>query len=201
MCKKITEEFVKRHGLTYEEYVNQLEPAFQRRYQRSYQKVALSEEQINFLKLPSRPVRAIVFTTKTCTDSVSAVPIMKKIQEHGTFIDLRVIDINKGDQEVEEVFENYTTNGDKRVPVIITLSEDYYEINRWVERSALGYKLYYESKRNAKDTDDFYKKVRMAFSENWGEIQNDSLQEIWHNLVKTITIVNTSSRLKKLSSN
>ena len=97
---------------------------------------ALSEEQIGRLRGYGRRLNVLVSSGVWCGDCVRQVPMLRQITEAGDSIDLRIIDREANERLREEL----RIVGALRVPMVVFLSEDFWEVQRAGDRSLTAYR-------------------------------------------------------------
>jgi hypothetical protein len=109
----------------------------QPRWQRVYDQIHLSEEQETLLASFSRRMNVLCLVGAWCGDCVEQGPILERIAQatHGK-IDLRFLDRD----DHPDVQEELLVCGGKRVPVAVFLSEDFFECNRFGDRTLSAYR-------------------------------------------------------------
>lgn len=115
------------------------------RWKTLYDQVALSDHQQALLSSFTRDMRVLCVAGPWCGDCVNACPIYQRIAEASSRIDLRFVnrsmrfDPNDGHADTE-VMNELSLCGGARVPVLVFLSEDGYECERFGERTLATYR-------------------------------------------------------------
>ena len=116
------------------------------RWQNLYDSVVLTAEQKTLLQGFRRKMYVLCLTGVWCGDCVNACPIFQRIAEVTDTIDLRFV-------HREQKFDPSATDagtklanelsicGGPRVPVLVFLSQDWFECERFVERTLATYRM------------------------------------------------------------
>jgi len=113
----------------------------------------------------------LVLTESWCGDAAQTLPVINKIAETSTHINLKIV--LKDDNE--ELMNHFLTNGGKSIPKLIALDENNNVVNTWGPRPKVAVKMVadYKDLHGALDT-DFKKELQIWYNKNKGEsIQND----------------------------
>ncbi|MFO7311114.1 MAG: thioredoxin family protein [Bacillota bacterium] len=124
-------------GLPYDAYLQAHgTEAHRERWRRVYERVALTDAQKELLRGFVRQMNVLVLAGAWCGDCANQCPILKRFAEESPRIDLRFID-----QETNpELTEALRINGGRRVPVVVFLSEDFFECARYGDRVLAFYR-------------------------------------------------------------
>lgn len=118
-------------ALTYDEFIaknaNETE---RRRWQSVYERVRLTEEQESLLKSFVREMNVLVLGATWCGDCVNQCPIFRRFEEANDRIKVRFLERD----QVPELRDALKINGGTRIPVVVFLSEDFFECARYGER-------------------------------------------------------------------
>jgi thiol-disulfide isomerase/thioredoxin len=97
----------------------------------------LSDEQIGRLRGYNRRLNVLVSSGVWCGDCVRQVPMIKQIADAiGSEADLRIIDRDADERLRDEL----RVVGAERVPMAVFLSEDFWELGRFGDRSLTAYR-------------------------------------------------------------
>lgn len=109
------------------------------------------------------PSKILIISEGWCGDASQIVPVINKIEEINSTIELRIVFRDKND-----LIDNYLTNGGKSIPIIIALDPQTYEEKwHWGPRPKQGNELLKKYKKNPEiythnnfiiDVQDFYNK-------------------------------------------
>jgi len=120
------EEFLKRHGTD----------AHRGRWQAVYDRVTLTATQRALLDGFEREMRLLCVAGTWCGDCVRDGPILQRIAEASPKISLGFVDRDT----YPAIREAVSINMGHRIPVVIFLSEDFYECARYGERTLATYR-------------------------------------------------------------
>lgn len=124
-------------ALPYGEYLQTHGSQAQReRWQGIDERVRLTDVQAELLSGFVRKMNVLVVSGTWCGDCAHQGPILRRIAEANDNIHLRFLERD----EVPELRDRLTINGGARVPVVIFLSEDFYECARYGERVLAFYR-------------------------------------------------------------
>ncbi len=106
------------------------------RWRAFYERVSLSGEQKQTLGGFVRDMNVLCLAGAWCGDCVNQCPILQRFAEASAHIALRFVD-----RDVDPlVREELSVNGGQRVPVVVFLSEDFYECGRYGDRTLSTYR-------------------------------------------------------------
>lgn len=176
-------------GMPYDKYITTVNEKYVDRWQKNLAKVSFNHEQTTFLQENFTHIHILVFACDFCPDCQTALPIIHKMAEMSDFIDWKIVDRDKDKQ----LFKQYHVNNKGLIPMVLFLNHEFYEIERWVERSTFAYQLVYESKSAAKGLtkDDFMQIKRELFKTNSTKLFQESIEEIFSSLQRAVYMVNT----------
>lgn len=124
-------------ALPYTEYLDTYGTDAQReRWQGVSSRVNLTPAQTELLGGFTRQMNVLVVSGTWCGDCAHQGPILQKFAETTPRIDLRFLERD----EVPQLRDQIKINGGTRVPVVIFLSEDFYECARYGERVLAFYR-------------------------------------------------------------
>jgi len=135
----INQDFYKEKfskGLDYKSYMNTSKEHEQSRWQAVYDLVKLNDDQKDLLKSWTRKVNVLCMSGSFCGDCVRQGPIIQRIAEASKVIDLRFIDRDSN----PDLSERLRILGGSRVPVVVFLSEDFFEFARFGDRTLSTYR-------------------------------------------------------------
>lgn len=121
------------------------EPEQRRRWQSIYDSAALTGEQTSLLQSFRRKMYVLCLTGVWCGDCVNDCPIFQRIAEITDKIDLRFVnraqkfDASASDADTRLANE-LSICGGARVPVLVFLSQDWFECERFGERTLATYR-------------------------------------------------------------
>jgi thiol-disulfide isomerase/thioredoxin len=123
-------------GLDYKSFMSASKEHEQARWQAVYDLVNLTDEQKKLLNGFTRKMNVLCMTGAFCGDCVRQCPIMLRIAEASSVIDLRFLDRDTN----PDLSERLRILGGSRVPVVVFLSEDFYEFARFSDRTLSTYR-------------------------------------------------------------
>ncbi|HAZ62622.1 MAG TPA: thiol reductase thioredoxin [Armatimonadetes bacterium] len=126
--------FEKAHS--YEAYLDRSEPKHADRWREAAKHVALTDEQKAFVGTFTRQINWLVLSGVWCGDCVRQGPIFAAIAAAAPTIDLRFTERQEG----EEITDLLRINGALKVPVSVLLSEDFFEVQRFGDRTLSTYR-------------------------------------------------------------
>ncbi|MFS8582478.1 MAG: thioredoxin family protein [Limnochordales bacterium] len=138
-------------GLPYDEFVNKYGNDNERsRWQSVYERIRLAPEQEELLKSFVREMNVLVLAATWCGDCVNQGPIYRRFEEANDRIQVRFLERD----EVPELRDALKINGGARIPVVVFLSEDFFECARLGERPLSMYRqLAYSQLESGRPTD------------------------------------------------
>lgn len=134
-----------------------------------YNDLLLNETDLDTLKGIQNNIKILVIGTERCNDTAGNLPILAKIDDTSTKIQLRILD---ADTHVA-THQRYKVNGKMKTPVVLFLNQDYEELCRWVERPNAAYKIINEA--TVQSLEDRRTELKKLYSDP--EIQRQSLNE------------------------
>jgi len=107
------------------------------RWQAVYEQVALTDAQTALLRGFVRKMNVLCLAGAWCGDCVNQCPVFQRLAEAaGSAIDLRFLDRDAH----PDVQTELSINDGQRIPVLVLLSEDFYECSRYGERTLSKYR-------------------------------------------------------------
>jgi hypothetical protein len=124
-------------ALTYETFLDRYaSPAHRARWDAAHARVRLTPEQSALLGGFVRRMPVLCLAGAWCGDCINQCPAFDHFARASSAIDLRFLDRDAR----PEVREALAINGGHRVPVLVFLSEDGYEVSRYGERTLSIYR-------------------------------------------------------------
>src|SRR4051794_26099864 len=111
-------------------------PAQKERWEAMHARFALTAAQTDLLKSFTRAMPVLCLAGAWCGDCINQCPVFDHFARAASVIDLRFLD---RDARVD-VRDALTINGGHRVPVVVFLSEDGFEVARYGERTLSIYR-------------------------------------------------------------
>jgi hypothetical protein len=128
---------VHARALRYDAFLNQYVTQVQRaRWNAAHVQFSLTGEQIRLLAGFVRYMPAVCLAATWCGDCVRQCPILDHIGQASSQIDLRFLDRDAN----PALRDLLAINGGHRVPVVVFLSEDWFEVVRYGERTLSLYR-------------------------------------------------------------
>ena len=123
-------------GLPYSEYIKTGDPGHQKRWEDMSSRIALSESHTSVIETFVRKLHVLVISGTWCGDCVRQCPMIAAIGEAASTVDVRFLD----NQENKELSDELRVHGASRVPVALFLSEDFFEVARFGDRTLSHYR-------------------------------------------------------------
>jgi hypothetical protein len=111
-------------------------PAHRVRWETTHARVSLTAEQRALLGSFERRMPVLCLAGAWCGDCISQCPVLDHFARASTWIDLRFIDRDAR----PDLRQALSINGGHRVPVVVFLSEDWFEVARYGERTLSVYR-------------------------------------------------------------
>jgi hypothetical protein len=124
-------------ALPYGEFLDQYATPSQRtRWNAMHTRFALTAEQSELLGGFARRMPVLCLAGAWCGDCINQCPVFDHFARAASRIDLRFLDRDA----IPEVRDLLAVNGGHRVPVVVFLSEDWFEVSRYGERTLSIYR-------------------------------------------------------------
>lgn len=123
-------------GLSYPEYMATGTPAQQEKWGAYHQRVTLTEAQRQLASGFKRRLNVLVLSGIWCGDCARQGPMLAAIAEASPMLNVRFID----NQSNAQVRDELRIHGAARVPVAVSLSEDFFEVGRSLDRQLAAYR-------------------------------------------------------------
>jgi len=149
------------------------------RMKRLNKTITLTDEDINVFNKVRKQIW-LVLTESWCGDAAHTLPILNKIAENSTAIDLKIV---LRDDNLD-LMNTFLTNGTQSIPKLIIVDENYCLINVWGPRSKAATLLVLDYKKEFGSIDAEFK---------------EDLQ-VWYNNDKGISITSDLVKLIKRAS-
>jgi thiol-disulfide isomerase/thioredoxin len=130
---------------SYEQYLASGTERQQAKWRSHRDAVVLSEQQRELLASFNRSMRVLVVSGIWCGDCARQCPILAAIADVSGALDVRFID----NQTIPELRDELRIHGASRVPVVVTLSEDFFEVGRSGDRTLSVYRRKYHNEVGA----------------------------------------------------
>ncbi|MFC1715077.1 thioredoxin family protein [Candidatus Poribacteria bacterium] len=122
-------------ALSYKAYM-EASPDNKQRWQEVYDRVALTDDQKALLGGFTRKMNVLCMSGAWCGDCVRQGPMLQRIAEGSDVIDLRFLDRDLN----PDLRERLRVLGGMRVPVVVFLSEDFFECDRFGAKTLSTYR-------------------------------------------------------------
>ncbi len=135
----MNQDFLKskfQQGLDYKSYMNASEEQERSRWQEVYDRVKLTDAQKQLLSSFTRKMNVLCLSGAWCGDCVRQGPILHRIAEAADVIDLRYLDRDAN----PELRDRLRILGGMRVPVVVFLSEDFFEFGHFGAKTLSTYR-------------------------------------------------------------
>jgi len=123
-------------ALTYSDYVATGSPAQQEKWNAYRQKFSLTDQQRVRAEGFTRQLHVLVLSGIWCGDCARQCPMLDTIAEASPMLQVRFIDNQTNPQLRDEL----RIHGAARVPVVVSLSEDFFEVGRSLDRQLAAYR-------------------------------------------------------------
>jgi hypothetical protein len=124
-------------ALSYQSFLERYASPSQRsRWDAMHKRFSLSNDQRGLLTGFVRRMPVLCLAGAWCGDCINQCPVFDHFAHTATSIDLRFID-RDADSKLRDVL---SINGGERVPVVVFLSEDWFEVSRYGERTLSIYR-------------------------------------------------------------
>lgn len=123
-------EFFRRYfeaGLPYAEYIRTGSEAQQSKWRNFAELVQIDPRQERLVRSFVRKINVLCMSGIWCGDCARQGPILQAIADAAPAVELRFVD-NKANPEL---LEELRINGAEKVPVVVSLSEDFFEVARF----------------------------------------------------------------------
>ena len=127
-------------GLDFETYLEKGPEKHSSRWREFASLIELSEEQKNQITGFKRQMNVVVMSGIWCGDCARQGPMLRAIEKSCSLIRFRYLD----NQENPELQDELKINGANKVPVVVVLSEDFFELTRFGDRHLSVYRRKFE---------------------------------------------------------
>ncbi|MFK8008954.1 MAG: thioredoxin family protein [Saprospiraceae bacterium] len=194
--KKITRDIIEK-AWTYEEYRTKIDELFEQgkttgdnhseammnytklnifRMKRLDKTTRLTENSVAQIQKENRKITWLVITEAWCGDAAQVIPVLNKLAEENSNIDLKMI---LRDENLE-VMDQFLTNGSRSIPILIVLDSESLEVlNSWGPRPVEVQNMVMEAKSNAINNPEESKEI-------WDEVKKNA--QLWYTKDKSKTI-------------
>lgn len=123
-------------GLSYDDYLARSDPQHASRWRRAEEAVHLSADQMRLLGSFVRRMPVLCISGVWCGDCVRQGPILRAIEQAAPVISVRYLER----EETPDLMDELRICGAKKVPVVVFLSEDFFEVQRFGDRTLSVYR-------------------------------------------------------------
>lgn len=123
-------------GLPYDEYVRSGSDEQQKRWASFKKMLSLSAQQQLLLQSFTRRMNVMVVSGTWCGDCARQGPMLRMIEQTSPCISMRFFD----NKQFPVLQDELRINGAERVPVVVVLSEDFFEVLRFGDRHLSVYR-------------------------------------------------------------
>jgi len=123
-------------ALQYTDYVQTGKPEHQKRWEQFETQISLTHEQKKLLSQFKRELNVLVLCATWCGDCIRQGPMFRAIELAANVISFRYLD----NRENPELQEELRMNGAEKVPLLVALSEDFFELSRFGDRHLSVYR-------------------------------------------------------------
>ena len=134
-----------------------------------YSDLQITEQDLEYLRSLQNELLILVIGTDRCSDTAGNLPILAKMADISSKLQLRVLDSDVN----AEYHQQFKVNGKRKTPVVLFLSPEYEELCRWVERPNAAYKVINEA--TSPSLENRTKELKKLYSDP--EIQRQSVNE------------------------
>lgn len=132
-------DFFKRYfelGLPFDKYILTGTPPQKERWSSGLSHLQLTQSERDLLAAFKRTMNVIVLSGIWCGDCARQGPLLRVIEQASSVIEMRYLESHAHPELVDEL----RIQGGTRVPVVVTLSEDFWEISRFGDRTLSAYR-------------------------------------------------------------
>jgi len=123
-------------GLSFSDYLATGTDAQQNRWTSYLENIQLTKKQHELFSGFTRKMNVLVLSGIWCGDCARQVPMLQRFEEASSVMTFRYLD-NKENPELQDELR---IQGGTRVPTVVTLSEDFFEISRFGDRTLSAYR-------------------------------------------------------------
>ena len=133
------------NALPYDRYLEVSDEGHAAKWAALAPKIQLTDGQIARLQSFVRKMPVLILSGVWCGDCVRQGPMLRAIEQNANVFDMRYID----NRENPELQDELRINGASKVPVVVTFSEDFYELSRFGDRHLSVYNRKLETELGA----------------------------------------------------
>jgi hypothetical protein len=135
----------------------------------------VSQETLQFIQNLNKPVTFLVISEGWCGDAAQIVPVINKIAASSELISMKIVLRD----ENEELMNQFLTNGNKSIPMVILVDSDNNVLNSWGPRPSIATQmvLNYKKKNGGLDA-DFKRNLQVWYNKDRGLSTQKDLVEL-----------------------
>ncbi|MBY8996799.1 MAG: thioredoxin family protein [Candidatus Thorarchaeota archaeon] len=134
-----------------------------------YTDLQITEQDLEHLRSLQNDLLILVIGTERCSDTAGNMPILAKMADISSKIQLRILDSDAN----ATYHQQFKVNGKMKTPVVLFLNPKHEELCRWVERPNAAYKVINEATNPSLESRT--KELKKLYSDP--EIQRQSVNE------------------------
>ena len=123
-------------ALPYDDYLKTGEEKHRARWEAISQKIVLGDRDRRRVSAFTRKINVLVMSGIWCGDCVRQGPMLKAIEDASSVMTFRYID----NRQNPDLLNELRINGAEKVPVVVALSEDFFELSRFGDRHLSVYR-------------------------------------------------------------
>ncbi|WP_204260220.1 thioredoxin family protein [Caloranaerobacter azorensis] len=104
-------------GVSFDEFVNKDKDAYKEKVLEILNKIRLSDELINKIKIIDKKIKVLVCAEIWCPDCMINVPVLAKMKEYNNNIDISIVEKNGN----EDFFIKYSEEDRIKIPTFVFL--------------------------------------------------------------------------------
>lgn len=145
------------------------------RMKRLEKKFELSDNAKKILGELKENIYLIAITEGWCGDAAQVLPIIEKITNESPLIETKIVLRDKN----PELMDQYLTNGNKSIPIIIGVNEKGEELFHWGTRPKWAEPILANYKKGELTKDEFIKEIQSTYNKDKGKsIENELIDLI-----------------------
>lgn len=123
-------------ALAFPDYLKTANETQRKRWDAFYELAQPGDSQLKLVSTFTRKMHILILSGIWCGDCMRQLPFIHKLYSANSLIDLKFID----NQKIPELRDSLKIQGGARVPVVLFLSEDFYEVARFGDRTLAAYR-------------------------------------------------------------
>ena len=149
-----------------------------------YNDLQITEQDLENLRSLQNQIRILVVSNDRCNDTAGNLPILAKLTDISTKLQLRVLDSDA----YAKYHLQFKVNGKRKTPVVLFMSPEGEELCRWVERPNAAYKVINEATNPSLERRR--NELKKLYSDT--EIQRQSVKEFMNLILRADYILGRS---------